>query len=57
METVTALGKIPTVANAAGDKVKPKDKITVRSVTVGEPSATGAETTPSAPAPSASSQS
>ncbi|MGA5302192.1 peptidylprolyl isomerase [Nucisporomicrobium flavum] len=57
MDTVAAIAKIPTVANAAGDKVKPKDKITVQSVTVGEPSATGAEATPSAPAPSASSQS
>jgi hypothetical protein len=40
------------VANDAGAKVKPKDKIVVQSLTVGEPAA-GA----GAPAPSASSQS
>jgi peptidyl-prolyl cis-trans isomerase B (cyclophilin B) len=55
METVTKIGKIPTVANAAGDKVTPKDKITVKSITVGEPTAAAAGI-PSA-APSASSQS
>ncbi|MET0495383.1 MAG: peptidylprolyl isomerase [Actinoplanes sp.] len=62
MSTVEKLGKIATVANAAGDKVTPKDKITVQSITVGEPAADAAEpaTAPSsAPsaAPSASSQS
>ncbi|MET8154556.1 peptidylprolyl isomerase [Actinoplanes sp. NPDC049668] len=55
MATVTKLGKIATVANSAGDKVTPKDKITVQSVTVGEPSAEPA-VVPSA-APSASRQS
>ena len=55
LETVAALGKIATVANAAGDKVTPKDKITVQSITVGEPTAAAADV-PSA-APSASSQS
>lgn len=49
MDTVTKIGKIPTVPNSAGDKVTPKDKITVQSITVGEP---GIE-----PVPSASSQS
>ena len=49
LDTVTKIGKIPTVADSAGDKVTPKDKITVQSITVGEP---GIE-----PAPSASSQS
>ncbi|MFI7599674.1 peptidylprolyl isomerase [Actinoplanes sp. NPDC049681] len=56
METVAAIGKIATVANDAGDKVKPKEKITVRSITVGEPG-TAPVATPSAAAPSASSQS
>ncbi|MEU7908200.1 peptidylprolyl isomerase [Actinoplanes sp. NPDC049118] len=55
MATVTKLSKIPTVANSAGDKVTPKDKITVQSITVGEPSAEPAAV-PSA-APSASPQS
>ncbi|GID92824.1 peptidylprolyl isomerase [Amorphoplanes digitatis] len=55
MATVTKLGKIPTVANTAGDKVTPKDKIAVQSITVGEPSAEPA-VVPSA-APSASRQS
>ena len=54
-DTVTTIGKIPTVANSAGDKVTPKDKITVKSITVGEPSAEPASV-PST-APSASSQS
>jgi peptidyl-prolyl cis-trans isomerase B (cyclophilin B) len=58
MTTVEKLGKIATVANAAGDKVTPKDKITVQSITVGEPAAEAVEPSaaPSA-APSASSQS
>lgn len=55
-DTLAKLGKIATVANGAGDKVTPKDKITVQSITVGEPSAAPAATVPSA-APSASSQS
>jgi peptidyl-prolyl cis-trans isomerase B (cyclophilin B) len=55
MDTVAKLGKIATVANSAGDKVTPKDKITVQSITVGEPS-TAPAADPSA-APSASSQS
>ena len=55
MDTVAKLGKIATVANTAGDKVTPKDKITVQSITVGEPTAAAANA-PSA-APSASSQS
>jgi peptidyl-prolyl cis-trans isomerase B (cyclophilin B) len=54
LDTVEKIGKIATVANTAGDKVTPKDKITVKSVTVGEP---GAAPAPSAAAPSASSQS
>jgi peptidyl-prolyl cis-trans isomerase B (cyclophilin B) len=53
METLTKISKIATVANAAGDKVKPKDKIVVQSLTVGDPVADGG----AAPAPSASSQS
>ncbi|GGQ53889.1 peptidylprolyl isomerase [Couchioplanes azureus] len=52
METVAAIGKIPVVANATGDKVKPKEKITVQSVTVGEPSAAD-PVTPPAVTPSA----
>ncbi|GAA3901199.1 peptidylprolyl isomerase [Actinoplanes auranticolor] len=56
LDTVAKIGKIATVANSAGDKVTPKDKITVQSITVGEPSAEPADTVPSA-APSASSQS
>jgi peptidyl-prolyl cis-trans isomerase B (cyclophilin B) len=48
LDTVTALGKIPTVADKAGDKVTPKEKIVISSLTVGA--------TPTA-APSASNQS
>jgi peptidyl-prolyl cis-trans isomerase B (cyclophilin B) len=51
-DTLTKISKIATVANDAGAKVKPKDKIVVQSLTVGEPAAGGA-----APAPSASNQS
>ena len=59
MDTVTGIGKIATVANDAGEKVKPKEKITVQSVTVGEPAPEGAAPPSAAPsaAPSASSQS
>lgn len=49
-ETLTKISKIPTVENSTGDKVKPKDKIVLTSVTVGD-------AVPDAPAPSASSQS
>jgi peptidyl-prolyl cis-trans isomerase B (cyclophilin B) len=53
MDTLTTISKTPTVANDAGAKVKPKDKIVVQSLTVGEPVADGG----AAPGPSASSQS
>jgi peptidyl-prolyl cis-trans isomerase B (cyclophilin B) len=49
METVAAIGKIPTADNGSGSKVKPKQKITIKTLTVGDV-ATGA-------APSASAQS
>jgi peptidyl-prolyl cis-trans isomerase B (cyclophilin B) len=49
MATVTALSKTPTVENSAGDKITPKTKINVKSITVGEPS------TAPAPTPSPSS--
>jgi peptidyl-prolyl cis-trans isomerase B (cyclophilin B) len=48
LDTVTKMSKIPTVANAAGDKVKPSKKITISSVTVANPGA---------PAPGASADS
>lgn len=47
MDTLAKISAIPTVANAAGDKVKPKDKITIKTLTVGDVAAA---------APSASSQ-
>jgi peptidyl-prolyl cis-trans isomerase B (cyclophilin B) len=49
MDTVAGIGKIPTVDNGSGSKVKPKQKITIKTLTVGEVAA-GA-------APSASAQS
>jgi peptidyl-prolyl cis-trans isomerase B (cyclophilin B) len=49
LATVEKISKIPTVADASGDKIKPKTKITIASLTVGQ-------TAPSA-APSASAQS
>jgi peptidyl-prolyl cis-trans isomerase B (cyclophilin B) len=49
-ETLAKIGKIPTVANEAGDKVKPKEKIVVQSLTVGDPVADGGP----APGPSSS---
>ncbi|AGL19567.1 peptidylprolyl isomerase [Actinoplanes sp. N902-109] len=55
MDTVAKLGRIPTKANAAGDKVTPTTKITVKTLTVGDQAPAGAN--PSAAAPSASSQS
>jgi peptidyl-prolyl cis-trans isomerase B (cyclophilin B) len=54
LDTVEKIGKIATVANATGDKVTPKDKITVKSITVGEVAPAGDSP---AGAPSASSQS
>jgi peptidyl-prolyl cis-trans isomerase B (cyclophilin B) len=48
MDTVTKIGKIPVVANSAGDKVKPSKKITISSLTVADPGA---------PAPGASADS
>jgi peptidyl-prolyl cis-trans isomerase B (cyclophilin B) len=49
LATVAKIGKIPTVENSGGDKVKPKTPITITSLTVGEAAASAA--------PSASSQS
>jgi peptidyl-prolyl cis-trans isomerase B (cyclophilin B) len=57
LDTLAAIAKTETVANEAGDKVKPKDKITIKTLTVG-PAAAG--TAPSAAAsvvPSAGAQS
>ena len=53
-DTLAKIAKIPTVDNGSGSKVKPKEKITIQSLTVGTP--TGAEA-PASAAPSASSQS
>jgi peptidyl-prolyl cis-trans isomerase B (cyclophilin B) len=50
LDTLAAIAKIPTVENSAGDKVKPKDKITIKTLTVGT-AAPG--TTPSAAASAA----
>jgi peptidyl-prolyl cis-trans isomerase B (cyclophilin B) len=47
LDTLAAIAKIETVENSAGDKVKPKDKITIKTLTVGA-AATG--TAPSAAA-------
>ncbi|GIF03505.1 peptidylprolyl isomerase [Actinoplanes siamensis] len=49
LDTLARIGKIPTVTGDAGDKVKPKEKITIKSLTVAADSA--------AAAPSASAQS
>ncbi len=49
LDTLAKMGKIPTVADNAGDKVKPKEKITIKSLTVAADDA--------AAAPSASAQS
>lgn len=49
LDTLAKIGKIPTVADNAGDKVKPKEKITIKSLTVAADTA--------AAAPSASAQS
>ena len=49
LDTVTKISRIPTVANAAGEKVTPKEKITVKTLTVGPAAAIAA--------PSASAQS
>jgi peptidyl-prolyl cis-trans isomerase B (cyclophilin B) len=53
LDTLTKISKIPTVDNGSGSKVKPKDKVLVQSLTVGDV----AGDTPPSGAPSASSQS
>ena len=53
LDTLAKIGKIPTVDNSSGNKVKPKEKILVQSLTVGDV----AGDTPPSGAPSASSQS
>ncbi|WP_433791112.1 peptidylprolyl isomerase [Actinoplanes sp. CA-252034] len=50
LDTLAAIAKIETVENSAGDKVKPKDKITIKTLTIGT-AATG--TAPSAAASAA----
>jgi peptidyl-prolyl cis-trans isomerase B (cyclophilin B) len=52
-DTLAKIAKIPTVKNNAGDQVKPKTKITIKTLTVGDAVAGDAP----APAPSASTQS
>jgi peptidyl-prolyl cis-trans isomerase B (cyclophilin B) len=52
-DVLAKIAKVPTVANATGDKVKPKDKILIQSLTVGAVVAGDAP----APGPSASTQS
>ena len=47
LDTVTKMSKIPTVANTAGDKVKPSKKITISSLTVADPGAAAAASTAS----------
>jgi peptidyl-prolyl cis-trans isomerase B (cyclophilin B) len=54
MDTVTKISKIPTVDNGSGSKIKPKTKVTIQSLTVGN--AAAGDTAPSA-VPSASTQS
>jgi peptidyl-prolyl cis-trans isomerase B (cyclophilin B) len=52
-DVLAKIAKVPVVANTAGDKVKPKDKILIQTLTVGDVVAGDIP----APAPSASSQS
>jgi peptidyl-prolyl cis-trans isomerase B (cyclophilin B) len=47
MDTVTKIGAIPTVADSAGDKIKPKTKITITSLTVGAAAVPAAPTSSS----------
>jgi peptidyl-prolyl cis-trans isomerase B (cyclophilin B) len=54
-DTLAKIAKIATVDNGSGSKVKPKEKITIQSLTVGTP--TGATDAVPSGAPSASSQS
>jgi peptidyl-prolyl cis-trans isomerase B (cyclophilin B) len=44
MDTVTKISKIATVANAAGDKIKPKTTITIKTLTFGDAAASAAPT-------------
>ncbi|WP_250009394.1 peptidylprolyl isomerase [Actinoplanes sp. M2I2] len=44
LATVDKIGKIPTSKNAAGDKVKPGQKITIKTLTVGDAPASAAPT-------------
>jgi peptidyl-prolyl cis-trans isomerase B (cyclophilin B) len=53
MDTLAKISAIPTVENASGSKVKPKDKVLMQSVTAGDV----AGVTPPSAAPSSSTQS
>lgn len=57
LDTLAAIAKIPTVENEAGEKVQPKDKITIKTLTVGTDAAGTAPSAPAGAAPSASVQS
>jgi peptidyl-prolyl cis-trans isomerase B (cyclophilin B) len=50
MATVTKISKIPTKADAAGDKVTPTQKITISSLTVGATASAASSAAPSASA-------
>ncbi|MEU4626041.1 peptidylprolyl isomerase [Actinoplanes sp. NPDC023801] len=57
LDTLAAIAKTETVANSTGDKVKPKDKITIKTLTVGPASAGTAASAAASAAPSTGAQS
>ncbi|SDT79517.1 peptidylprolyl isomerase [Actinoplanes derwentensis] len=57
LDTLAAIAKIPAVENEAGDKVKPKDKITIKTLTVGTGTVGTAPSASAGAAPAASVQS
>jgi peptidyl-prolyl cis-trans isomerase B (cyclophilin B) len=57
LDVLAKIGKIPTVDNGSGKKVKPKTTITLQNVTVGPPAPAGAPSPAPSPSPSASNQS
>ncbi|MEU4680607.1 peptidylprolyl isomerase [Micromonospora sp. NPDC023737] len=50
MDVLEKIGKLPTVDNGAGAKVKPQTDVVLQSLTVGEPTTGAPATTPSDPA-------
>jgi peptidyl-prolyl cis-trans isomerase B (cyclophilin B) len=57
LDTLAAIAKIPTVENESGEPIKPKDKITIKTLTVGTAAVGAAPSAATSAAPSTGAQS